>query len=80
MEEEIQVTNFAELSRYLEKRITDVVQCYEKLVEPYQMEYGINISGMSKKEKEEFINKRNCLLIQKHCYNEIKNLIIEEGE
>jgi hypothetical protein len=30
---------------------------------------------MTKKEKEDFINKRNCLLVQEHCYKEILDLI-----
>lgn len=74
------ITNFAELNKYLKKRIKNVEDCYEKLVKPYQTEYGINTSLMAKKEKEEFINKRNCLLVQKYCYIEIQNLIIEIKE
>lgn len=59
------------LKEYLIERIESVEKCYKELVEPYQTSYGINVSLMSKKEKEEFINKRNCLLVQKHCYEEI---------
>lgn len=60
-----------ELIDYLKERIKSVEECYEELVKPYKTNYGINVSLMTKKEKEEFINKRNCLLVQKHCYNEI---------
>lgn len=35
----------------------------------------INVSFMSRKEKEEFTNKRNCLLVQKHCYAEILKIV-----
>jgi len=34
---------------------------------------------MSKKEKEEFTNKRNCLLVQKHCYEEILEILKGES-
>lgn len=61
------------MEEYLTKRIEDVEKCYNDLIKPYYDEKLniINVSLMSKKEKEEFINKRNCLLVQKHCYNEI---------
>lgn len=73
--EEKKPTNFAELGLHLEQRIESVKKCYNELIQPYQTEYGINVSLMTKKEKEEFINKRNCLLLQEHCYNEILDLI-----
>lgn len=58
---------------YLEKRIKDVEKAYEELIKPYYDEKLkiINVSLMSKKEKEEFVNARNCLLVQQACYNEI---------
>ena len=74
------ITNLEELNKYLKERIKSVEECYEKLVKPYKTEYGINTSLMTKKEKKEFINKRNCLLVQKHCYNEIQNLILEKED
>lgn len=75
MEQELNITNFAELGDYLTEKIAIVEKCYQDLVKPYQTEYGINTSLMSKKEKEEFINKRNCLLVQKHCYKEVLDKI-----
>ena len=75
MEEE-NITNFAELGKYLKTRIESVEKAYEDLIKPYYVEgVGLNVSYMNKKEKEEFINKRNCLLVQKQCYQEILNKI-----
>ena len=74
--EEEKPTNFAELGQYLDQKIESVKKCYNELIKPYQTEYGINVSLMTKKEKEDFINKRNCLLVQEHCYKEILELII----
>ena len=41
---------------------------YEEEMKPYQTEYGLNITGLSKKEKEQLINKRNCLTTQMKTY------------
>jgi len=61
------------ITEYLEKRIKDVEKAYDELIKPYYDEKlkTINVSFMSKKEKEDFINTRNCLLVQQACYNEI---------
>lgn len=61
------------LEEYLQKRISDVEKCYQDLIKPYYDEKlnFINVSYMNKKEKEEFVNKRNCLLVQRECYAEI---------
>lgn len=82
MEEEINITNLAELGEYLKQRIKSVKRCYEKELPLMDVGDGhkvINISGLSKKEKEEVINKRNCLLVQEHCYQEILDKIIIAG-
>lgn len=65
--------NKSDIKEYLNKRIQDVEKCYQNLIKPYYVESinMISISGMTKKEKEEFINQRNCLLVQKETYNEI---------
>ena len=65
------------MKEYLTKRIEDVEKCYNDLIKPYyDVELGIlNVSLMSKKEKEEFINKRNCLLVQRECYQEILEFV-----
>lgn len=65
------------MKEYLNKRIEDVDTCYNNLIKPYYDEKLnlINTSLMSKKEKEEFINKRNCLLVQKQCYKEILEVL-----
>lgn len=66
-----------EIISYLEKRIDDVEKAHDELIKPYYDEKLniINVSLMSKKEKEEFVNKRNCLLVQQACYNEIIDFI-----
>ena len=61
-----------DIIEYLEKRIEDVDKVYDTLL----TDLGdgikvINVTGLSRKEKEEVVNKRNCLLVQKHCYEEI---------
>lgn len=68
-----------EIKEKIKEKIFIVEKCYNDLVSPYKTEYGINTSMMTKKEKEEFINKRNCLLVQKHCYNEILELLDERS-
>lgn len=66
----------------LKERIKSVEKCYEDLIKPYYDEKlnVINTSLMTKKEKEEFINKRNCLLVQKHCYEEILSILKGENK
>lgn len=75
-------TNNQKLIEKLEERIQSVEKCYQDLIKPYYDEKInlINTSFMSKKEKEEFINKRNCLLVQKHCYEEILEFAKGEKE
>ena len=67
----------SQIIKYLGERIKSVEQCYQNLIEPYYDEKlnVINTSSMTKKEKEEFINKRNCLMVQKYCYEEILKFI-----
>lgn len=68
------------LKKYLEERIKSVDKCYEEELPILDLGGGhkvINVSGLSKKEKEEVINKRNCLIVQKHCYKEILEKIEE---
>ena len=62
---------------YLKSRISNVDNCYKREVGKYYDESikSLNTSGLNKKEKEELINKRNCLLVQKHCYQEILDLL-----
>ncbi len=59
----------------LEARIESVEKCYEELLTDIGGIKIINVTGLSKKEKEEVINKRNCLLVQKHCYQEILEIL-----
>ena len=74
----MEITN---VEKYLKDRIKSVDKCYDELLT--DMGDGlkvINITGLSRNEKEEVINKRNCLLVQKHCYNEILDFIEKKVE
>ncbi len=56
-----------DVEKYLKDRIKSVDKCYEELLTDIGNGIKIiNITGLSRKEKEEVINKRNCLLVQKH--------------
>lgn len=70
-----------DLKKYLEDRIKSVDETYERELPLIDLGYGhkvLNISYLSKKEREEVINKRNCLLVQKATYQEILLLLEKE--
>ncbi len=70
-----------QLKKYLEDRIKSVDETYERELPLMDVGEGhkvINISYLSKKEKEDVINKRNCLLVQKATYQEILEVLNEE--
>ena len=48
-----------------------VENVYEKEMQPYQREYGLDVSYLSKKEKEQLVNKRNCLIVQMETYKQL---------
>lgn len=49
----------------IKEKIKNIEDIYKKEMRPYQTEFGLNVSLLSKKEKEELINKINGLLTQK---------------
>ena len=59
----------------LEEGIKAVDKCYNELLTDVGGIKIINVTGLTKKEKEEIINKRNCLLVQKYCYEEILEIL-----
>lgn len=70
-----------DLRKYLEDRIKSVDETYERELPLMDVGEGhkvINVSYLSKKEREEVINKRNCLLVQKATYQEILSLLEKE--
>lgn len=70
-----------DLKKYLKDRIKSVDETYERELPLMNLGEGhkvINISYLSKKEREEVINKRNCLLVQKATYQEILSLLDKE--
>ena len=44
---------------------------YKKEMKPYQTEYGLDVTYLSKKEKQELVNKRNCLITQMETYKQL---------
>lgn len=68
------------LMNKIKERIKSVEKCYEDLIKPYYDKEAdiINVSFMSKREKEEFMNKRNCLLVQKATFKEVLKLLDTE--
>ncbi len=69
------------LKKHLETRIKSVNETYERELPLIDLGEGhkvINVSCLSKKEKDEVINKRNCLLVQKATYQEILSLLEKE--
>ena len=70
-----------DLRKYLKDRIKSVDETYERELPLMDLGEGqkvINVSCLSKKEREEVINKRNCLLVQKATYQEILSLLEKE--
>ena len=55
----------------IRERIKNIEDIYKKEMKPYQTEFGLNVSLLSKKEKKELINKRNGLLTQKITLEEL---------
>jgi hypothetical protein len=57
----------------IRKDLESCKKVYEQEMKPYMIEIGkneraLNITGLSKKEKDELVNKRNCLLTQMRTY------------
>ena len=60
----------------IKKRLEQTKKVYEDEMKPYWVEVGdkervLNVSYLSKKEKEELLNKRNCLLVQIATYEDL---------
>ena len=55
----------------IKERIKTIKEIYEREMKPYQTEYGLNVSLLSKKEKDELIGKRNGLLLQIAAYESL---------
>ena len=57
----------------MRERMEQTKKVYDEEIKPYMIEVGngekvLNVTGLNKKEKEELINKRNCLLVQIKTY------------
>lgn len=73
----MKLKDILDMEEYLKERIESVDKIYNEMLTDIGGIKIINVSGLNKKEKEEVINKRNCLLVQKQCYQEILEKIQE---
>ena len=55
----------------IREHLKSVEKVYEKEMQPYQREYGLDVTYLSKKEKEKLINIRNCLIVQMETYKQL---------
>lgn len=55
----------------IKKALEVCEKVYEKEMKPYQREYGLDVTYLSKKEKAELVNKRNCLITQMETYKQL---------
>ncbi len=71
------MTKIEELEQKLINRINNIKECYNQTIKPfYDKKIGmLNVSALSKKQQNELINKRNCLLVQQDAYEEILDYI-----
>lgn len=63
----------------IKERMEQTKKVYDEEMKPYMIEVGngekvLYVTGLNKKEKEELINKRNCLLVQIKTYE----MLLEE--
>lgn len=63
----------------IKERMEQTKKVYDEEMKPYMIEVGngekvLNVTGLNKKEKEELINKKNCLLVQIKTYE----MLLEE--
>lgn len=64
----------------IKERMEQTKKVYDEEMKPYMIEVEngekvLNVTGLNKKEKEELINKRNCLLVQIKAYE----MLLEEN-
>lgn len=55
----------------IKKDLETCEKVYEREMKPYQREYGLDVTYLSKKEKEKLINTRNCLITQMETYRQL---------
>lgn len=63
----------------IKEKMEQTKKVYDEEMKPYMLDTGngekvLNVTGLNKKEKEELINKRNCLLVQIKTYE----MLLEE--
>lgn len=55
----------------IRKDLETCEKVYKEEMKPYQREYGLDVTYLSKKEKEKLINTRNCLIAQMETYKQL---------
>lgn len=64
------------VKKYIDKKIKSIDKLLNEMLDE-NIEF-INVSCLSKKEKEEVINKRNCLLVQKKTLEQVYEELLKE--
>lgn len=62
----------------IKKDLETCEKVYKREMKPYQREYGLDVTYLSKKEKEKLINTRNCLITQMETYKQLLGGIKDE--
>lgn len=64
------------LKEFLKKGICSVEKCLDDMLTDIGGDMKvINVTGLSRKEREELRNRHNCLVVQEYCYKEILKYI-----
>lgn len=74
------INSYIEREQKLIEKLEEKNRNINKLLDEMVTDMGkgikiINVTGLTRKEKEEVVNKRNCLLVQEYCYEEILKIL-----
>lgn len=74
------INSYIEREQKLIEKLEEKNRNINKLLDEMMTDVGkgikiINVTGLTRKEKEEVVNKRNCLLVQEYCYEEILKIL-----
>lgn len=74
------INSYIEREQKLIEKLEEKNRNINKLLDEMMTDMGkgikiINVTGLTRKEKEEVVNKRNCLLVQEYCYEEILKIL-----
>lgn len=74
------INSYIEREQKLIEKLEEKNRNINKLLDEMMTDMGkgikiINVTGLTRKEKEEVVNKRDCLLVQEYCYEEILKIL-----